>query len=125
MLKKITPIIPVANLAKSIDFFEEYLGFSVGSQSDGYAYLSRDEVGIRLISAGDGVDTHDTARQISCYIDVENIDRLYEALKSKLETLPEGRVRAPFNQAYGQREFHVIDEDSLLMFFGEPVKQAK
>jgi len=33
--------------------------------------------------------------------------------------LPEGRVRAPFNQPYGQREFHVIDEDSLLLFFGE------
>lgn len=121
MLKQITPIVPVADITKSIAFFEEYLRFKVGFEMDGYAYLHRDEVAIRLVNAGEGVDTHDPARQLSCYIDVVGVDALYEELKAKLETLPEGRVRAPFDQSYGQREFHVIDEDSLLIFFGEPI----
>jgi hypothetical protein len=35
--------------------------------------------------------------------------------------LPDGRVRAPFDQPYGQREFHVLDEDGTLVFFGEAI----
>ena len=125
MLKQITPIVPVADIGKSVNFFTEYLGFEVGHQAEGYAYLRRDQVGIRLINAAPGVGTHDPARQISCYIDVEGIDDYYASLQAKLETLPEGRLRAPFNQAYGQREFHVIDEDSLLIFFGEAIASER
>ena len=56
----------------------------------------------------------------ACYICVENINGLFDQMKVALEGLPEGRFKAPFNQPYGQREFHVIDEDSVLIFFGEP-----
>jgi len=37
----------------------------------------------------------------------------------RLETLPEGRVRPPFTQACGMREFHVKDPDGFLLFFGD------
>jgi hypothetical protein len=43
----------------------------------------------------------------------------YATLKPALDTLAQGRIRAPFNQDYGQREFHVTDEDCTLIFFGE------
>lgn len=56
----------------------------------------------------------------SCYICVENINGLYAELKPRLDLLADGRVKPPFDQPYGQREFHVIDEDGLLIFFGEP-----
>ena len=36
--------------------------------------------------------------------------------------LPDGRVRPPFDQPYLQREFHVIDEDGTLVFFGEDIR---
>ena len=123
MLKQITPLIPVSNLENSIQFFCDILKFKVGYEEDGYAYLHRDNVAIRLINAAPNVDTHDPKRQIACYIDVEGVDELYEELRADLEKLPEGRVRAPFNQDYGQREFHVTDEDSLLIFFGESIKK--
>ncbi|MTI03536.1 hypothetical protein, partial [Roseibium sp. RKSG952] len=58
----------------------------------------------------------------SFYIDVEGIDELYEELRSGLDDLPEGRVRAPFDQPYLQREFHVLDEDGTLIFFGEDIR---
>lgn len=51
---------------------------------------------------------------------VKNLDGLFEQMRARLDQLPEGRGRIPFDQPYGQREFHVIDEDSLLIFFGEP-----
>lgn len=70
------------------------------------------------------MDTHDPKHQQSCYIDVLGLDALYEELKPNLDKLPSGRVRAPFDQSYGQREFHVIDEDALLVFFGEPIERS-
>ncbi len=120
-LKQITPIVPVADLDRAITFFQTSLGFTVTAQMDGYAYLTRDSIAIRLIQASPGTDTHDPKRQQSCDIDVKGLDSLYAELKTNLDKLPPGRVRAPFNQSYGQREFHVIDEDSLLIFFGESI----
>ena len=123
MLKRITPIGPVSDLQKSMRFFCEVLGFHVGFESEGYAYVRRDDVGIRLVKAAPGVDIHAPSRELSCYIDVENLDEVYQAMKPNLDLLPGNRVRAPFDQHNGQREVHVIDEDSLLMFFGEPIRE--
>lgn len=122
-LCQITPLVPVSDLNCAVNFFVDTLGFQVGFQADGYAYLTRDCVAIRLLHAGEGVDLRDPKRQQSCYIDVEGVDDLYQELKPKLDKLPRGRVKAPFDQAYRQREFHVIDEDALLIFFGEPIRQ--
>lgn len=121
-MERITPMVPVTDLEKSIRFFEEVLGFETPYKQDNYAFMCRDAVAIRLLEASKDVDLHDAHRQIACYIDVFNIDELYAELKPQLDKLPKGRVRTPFNQDYGQREFHVIDEDALLIFFGEPVK---
>lgn len=121
-MKDITPLVPVINIGKSVTFYKDYLGFEPTVQMDeDYAYLKRDEVGIRLLAAGEGVDLKDPKRQQSCYIDVTNIDDLYMELKPKLDQLPAGRVRPPFNTDYGQREFHVIDIDALLIIFGEGI----
>lgn len=121
-LGQITPLITVREINRSVKFYVEILGFTVGFQAEGYAYLHRDNVAIRLLTAGEGVDLREPKQQQSCYIDVEGVDALYKELRPKLERLPKGRVKKPFNQIYSQREFHVIDEDALLIFFGEPIK---
>jgi hypothetical protein len=45
------------------------------------------------------------------YIDVEDVDRLYAELKSKIDALWKGQVHGPVNQEYGQREFMVVAPD--------------
>ena len=122
-LGQITPLITAREINRSVKFYVETLGFKVGYQAEGYAYLHRDSVAIRLLTAGEGVDLRNPKRQQSCYIDVEDIDALYQELCPKLDRLPKGRVKKPFDQFYGQREFHVIDEDAMLIFFGEPIKK--
>ena len=87
--------------------------------------MRRDAAAIRLIEVDASVDLHHPERQGSFYIDVEGVDALYTSLKPALETLPEGRVRAPFDQPYGQREFHVSDEDCTLVFFGETLPRPQ
>ena len=122
-LAQITPLVPVFDVDRSVRFFVDTLGFQVGFQTDGYACLTRDCAAIRIILAGEGGDLCDQKYQQSCYIDVEGVEDLYRELKPKLDQLPKGRVKRLFDQAYGQREFHVLDEDVLLIMFGEPISK--
>lgn len=120
-LQAITPFVPCTNLQMQVDFFEKILGFKLGFREDNYAFLRRDAAAVRLIQVDPGVDLSTPDRQGSFYIDVEDIDALYANMKPALDKLPAGRVRAPFDQPYRQREFHVADEDCTLIFFGEGI----
>ena len=114
-LREIQPIIPVKNVDKTVKFFNETLGFKTETKKDHYARVKRDNVGISFVKVGDNIG------QLSCYIWVENIEELHRELESKLLRLPKGRYRPLFDQKYGMKEFHVIDLDSLLIFFGEKI----
>lgn len=120
-LTQITPFVPCTNLVQQIWFYRDVLNFDETFRADNYAFLRRDDVAIRLVEVSDHVDLTHAERENSFYIDVQGIDDLYASLKTALDLLPEGRVRAPFNQDYGQREFHVADEDCTLVFFGEAI----
>ncbi|MEM9810963.1 MAG: VOC family protein, partial [Pseudomonadota bacterium] len=117
----ITPFVPCTRLDNQVAFYRDTLGFTLGFQADNYAYMRRDQAAIRLVEVDADIDLSDPKREQSFYIDVEGLDALYVSMKPKLDGLPEGRVRAPFDQDYGQREFHVLDEDGTLIFFGEPI----
>lgn len=116
---QITPFVPCTSLDKQIDFYCACLGFELRYRAEGYAFLKRDAAALRLVEVWKDVDLHHPERQTSFYIDVTGIDALYESLRPALENLPQGRVRPPFQQPYGQREFHVTDEDCTLIYFGE------
>lgn len=120
---QITPFIPVADMERAIRFYENCLGFGgTHRMEDNYAFLRRDDVAIRLLKADCDVDLTAPEREIMIYIDVEDVDGLYATLEHALNDLPKGRVRAPFDQPYNQREFHVTDEDCTLILFGEGTK---
>ena len=123
-LTQITPFVPCTALDRQIGFYRDILGFAVGFQADNYAFLRRDNVAVRLVEVDRSVDLANPERQGSFYIDVDGIDALYSSMEPALKTLPRERVRAPFNQDYGQREFHVADEDCTLVFFGEAIETA-
>ena len=118
-LTQITPIVPWTSLERQIEFYRDVLGFVVGFQTENYAYLKRDDAALRLVEVSLSVDLTNPERQGSFYIDVVEINALYASLKPALDELPVRRVRAPFNQDYDQREFHVADEDCTVVFFGE------
>ncbi|WP_146344679.1 bleomycin resistance protein [Phaeobacter marinintestinus] len=122
VLKQITPFVPCTSLDTQVAFYRDVLGFEIGFLAENYAFLHRDSVAIRLVEVSGHVDLKHPERENSFYIDVNGLDALYETMKPALDSLPAERVRAPFDQDYGQREFHVADEDCTLVFFGEPVK---
>ena len=122
-LAQITPFVPCTSLPRQIGFYRDILGFTVGFQADNYAFLRRDAVAIRLVEVSSDVDLSLPEREGSFYIDTEGLDALYLSMQPALDTLAPSRVRKPFDQPYGQREFHVADEDCTLIFFGEAIAQ--
>lgn len=117
-MTQITPFIMCNDLQAEIRFFCDRLGFTLGFESEepGYAFLRRDNCAVRLLETD--ADLSDEKREQMVYIDVDDVDALWAEVAPKLADLPEERVRAPFNQFYDQREFHVIDEGACLLFFG-------
>jgi catechol 2,3-dioxygenase-like lactoylglutathione lyase family enzyme len=109
-------------LQKQIDFYCDRLGFSCGFRQDNYAFLTLGPVAIRLLERPPREDRRQLGDEQSFYIDVDDVDALYDSLRAGLAGLPEGRVRPPFDQPYQQREFHVIDEDGTLVFFGQDIR---
>lgn len=123
-VKQITPFVLCADLEKAVAFYRNRLGFTLGFQTDNYAFLRFQGAAIRLLECPALADGKPLGHEHSFYIDVEGIDTLFDALKPGLSDLPTGRVRAPFDQPYRQREFHVLDEDCALVFFGEEITSA-
>ena len=110
----VTPFVMTHDLAASVNFFEGTLGFSCGFHMEGYAFLRRDKGAIRGLQ----VETGCAIAQQLIYLDCADVDALYAALKPGLDCLDAGRVRAPFDQPYGMREFHVKDPNNAALMFG-------
>ena len=122
-LEAITPIVPVSDLAVSRAFYEDLLGFELRVEETDYDYIvvGRDGAGVGLVGGGDAAALKATRNNIAAYVWVDDLRALWAELQPRLAELPEGRVRRPFVQEYGMREFHVKDPDGFLIFFGESV----
>lgn len=118
-------IVPVRDVEASVAFYRDTLGFEARFVSDdkGFGTVIHGEAALHLLRTDDASALEATANNISVYLWVKGVDALYTQLESKLDELPEGRVRAPFDQPYGMREFHVKDVDGCLLFFGENIAQ--
>jgi len=117
-------IVPVRDVERSVDFYADVLGFERRMVSDDkrFAIVVHGEAALHFVVTDDEQALRATANNISVYLWVREIDALYQQFEPKLAGLGEGRVRAPFDQPYGMREFHVKDPDGCLLLFGEPLE---
>ena len=118
---QLTPFVLCSSLTAQIEFYCERIGFTCTFTQENYAHLRQGPVAIRLLECPPRLDGRPLGDGQSFYIDVNGIDALYESLRPGLEDLSAERVRPPFNQPYQQREFHILDEDGTLVFFGEGI----
>jgi catechol 2,3-dioxygenase-like lactoylglutathione lyase family enzyme len=114
-------IVPVRDVVATVDFYADVLGFERRMVSDdkAFAIVVHGEAAVHFVRTDDADALRATANNISIYLWVRGIDALYAQLKPRLDPLAQGRVRAPFDQPYGMREFHVKDPDGCLLLFGE------
>ena len=121
---QVTPFMHVPDLEQALEFFTKALGFETPLRMNDYAYVHRETVGFRLLQNRGEDGAPPGNRRFAYYIDVEDVDRLYEELKPQLSALPRGDVHGPADKSYGQRELLVLAPDGNLIAFGHAIQKT-
>lgn len=114
-------LVPVSDLEASVAFYTGTLGFEEVIRNDDHRFVTVRREGIMLGLQGnmDAATVGITGQHLAAQVWVEGLDALWSEIGPALEDLPDGRLRRPFRQPYGVREFHVKDPDGFLMLFSE------
>jgi len=120
-LASIVPRLPASNLARTIAFYRDVLGFAVDvawpSAAPTFVILRRDQVSIGFFEPNQHQPGPPGYAEL--YIGTADILALYGVLQ--------GRVPiewGPEVYSYGRREFAVRDTDGYLVIFTEPTDEA-
>jgi catechol 2,3-dioxygenase-like lactoylglutathione lyase family enzyme len=111
MMQKALPQLPVDDVAASIVYYRDVLGFRINHQQDDLGVMDRDEITVLLIPR-----TDERSGIGSFYVYVENADTLYAELKAKGANV-QGE---PVSHPWGLRDFLVLDPDRNQLWFGQP-----
>ncbi len=114
-----TFVLAVKNLEKSVDYYLNKLGFETVWTDDGWHTVRREKFSIMLGECPDDRSAFETKNHsYFAYIDVENIDKLYEEYQSKdIDMRPIG------DKPWGQREFAITTIDGHRITFGGEIKE--
>jgi catechol 2,3-dioxygenase-like lactoylglutathione lyase family enzyme len=118
---QVTPFMHVPDIEAALAFMTRILGFEIDHRETGYAYVSREGAGLRIMEAGPGDHFQSGTRRFAYYFDCRDVDALYAELKPKLDTLPGGDVHGPADKPYRQRELLVLAPDGNLIAFGQSI----
>ncbi|MGO3127360.1 MAG: bleomycin resistance protein [Luteimonas sp.] len=115
-IESVSPIFSVDDLAASLDFYLQMLGFELawswGAPPD-IASVCRNDVEIMLSQRSDT----SAPGPAQIYLSVSAIDAWYEALKSAGVD-----VRVPIgDRPYGMRDFRIADPSGNEISFGQPI----
>ena len=122
MYETITTNIMVKNVKETIKFYEEKLGFqkilSVPEEGEilNFAILSKDKISImlqeqkNLIEEYPTLNTQQIVPTFTLFIMVDNVQKMYDDLKSKVEIAKE--LHKTF---YGKDEFAIFDNNGNIL----------
>ena len=117
---RITPFIHVPDIDAAVAFFES-LGFKAYFKLNDYAYVQRECAGVRLLQNQGADGAPPGNRRFAYYIDVDDIEALYQELKPVLDKMPPADVHGPADKPYNQRELCVLAPDGNLLVFGQTI----
>jgi catechol 2,3-dioxygenase-like lactoylglutathione lyase family enzyme len=127
--KPLVPELIVSDLAVSLSFWRDILGFQVLYErpAEGFAYLAREGAEVMLEVVGDGswrvgIMDRPFGRGINLQIQAESLAPLLDALEKARWSLyrqPEERWYRVGAMEAGQRQFLVQDPDGYLLRFAQ------
>ncbi len=124
------PAMPASDMQRSIAFYRDKLGLTLGYHNEGFAKLLRDSLEIHLWAATDegwrtrggssspiisGAESF-IAGTASCRISVEGVDELHRVIEPLGVLHPNAKLQ---DTDFGTREFGVLDPDGNLVTFFE------
>ncbi len=112
----ISVVFTTEDLTRSVKFYVEQLGFTCTLQLEGFARVRLGAADIMLALPNAHVPWKGASFTGSIYLDVDNVDELWETLKDRV------RVAYPIEtMEYGLREFGVLDDNGNGLNFAQPV----
>ena len=114
MFKAAIPILASLNTEETIGFYTEKLGFTFHSDWDGYLIFSRDGIDLYFWST----DNPDYPKNTGCYINVTEVDKLYEEYEPHGIIHPEGKLK---DMEWEMRQFSILDNNRNIIHFGEDI----
>jgi uncharacterized glyoxalase superfamily protein PhnB len=117
------PMLESRDLKATIEYYTNILGFTLEEKlEDGgtisWCTLCRDEVSIMFCLPNTHMNYGTILLSGSLYINVEDVDAVWESLKDKCEIL---YALETFH--YSMREFAIKDNNGYVINFGEPVPE--
>jgi len=119
-VKRISPMLAVADMEETIAFYRDVLIFEVEMQSDEYSIISRDGATIHLMKAADENVMACVRGHTEIYIEVDDISALWTHIEPMRDRY---KIRELIDQPYGMTEFHIGDPNECLVFVGQETKQ--
>jgi len=127
--KTLTPNLIVEEMDKTVEFYRDVLGFEVlmtAPEKDPFdwAMMKKGNVAIMFQTRQSLGDEMPAFREMpvggsfTLYIDVDNVEGLYEAIKEKAAV-----EKALFDTFYGTREFVIRDCNGYMMVFAEDIRK--
>ena len=121
-VKKISPMLAVANMEETLAFYHDVLGFTAKMKSPEYSIVERDGQTIHFMKAASEEVMRCVRGHTEIYIEVSYIASLWEHVKTFKDRY---RIRDLFDRDYGMTEFHIGDPNGCLVFVGEPTHERK
>ncbi len=115
-VKRVSPMLAVADMDETLAFYTTVLGFSVVRKSAGYSIVERDGASIHFMKAADESVMAAVRGHADIYIEVENIGALWKQVRTFKGKY---RIRDLFDQPYGMTEFHISDPNECLVYIGQ------
>lgn len=124
-LSKLTPNMMVENVAETVDFYRDVLGFDLimavpeGNPVD-WALMQRDEVEVMFQARASLTDElplfagRPIGGALTFYIDMQGVEALYEQIRAQVRVVQD--LQTTF---YGKREFAIQDCNGFILTFAE------
>ena len=111
-------VLAVKDLDKSADFYQRKLGFKSLWTGQGWHFISRDNCMIMLGECPEDLSASETNNHsYFAYIDVDNVNLLYQELRDQQIEI----LSVPEDKPWGQREFGIRTIDGHRIMFGEEI----
>jgi len=116
VVKRISPMLAVADMDETLAFYADVLGFVVTMKSPEYSIVERDGATIHFMKAADESVLAAVRGRTEIYLEVQGIHALWEKVR---ELKGRYQIRDLFDRDYGMTEFHIGDPNGCLVFVGQ------
>lgn len=118
MFKKLTPMLHVPDVRAAVAWYRD-LGFNVDAWHDDDGEMDWAHITLgnsELMFNEGGLPSDAQRREVDLYVEVDDVDALYERLRGRVEV-----VHELYDAFYGMREFIIRDLNRFWITFGQRI----